>query len=279
MITVEEFADQYRTTYYPSGMEAIEFYQQYQEYRSFNPDTDRSTAGNALDMPPGRIRAWDNGSKPDPVRGLEFAQERGWFDPDLETMRGLSVLVAWVFSAGSINEKHRSVMFTVGDESEEQRLREAADTVGIELRISREGGEGRAREYSPSEGGTIMGRFLAALGAPIGSKAEVVGLRPPDWLDEVPQPVVRDWVLTYLLNRGQWRETGVITLREERSTQYLDALAGLFEKVIGEPVRRNDKNIVLSVPAREVVDTWSGPLDEYEEVLYRGGDNDESENS
>ncbi len=50
------------------GWEAVEDYQRYLEVSAQNPDSGSSALSSKLEMPRGRIRSWENGSKPDPVR-------------------------------------------------------------------------------------------------------------------------------------------------------------------------------------------------------------------
>jgi len=57
----------------PTRGEKVEDYQRVQKYAAEHQDAGRTAVGNALELPPGRVRGWLDGAKPDPVRGIETA--------------------------------------------------------------------------------------------------------------------------------------------------------------------------------------------------------------
>ena len=207
-------------------------------------------------MPRGRIRAWENGSKPDPARAVEVAERRDWF-ADLDSPTGLALveLVAWIFSGGSISEDTYRPRFTYDSEPALDRATAALDTIDIEYRHDRADHEDHPPEIVATEHGSILGRALVTLGAPAGPKA-TQALSLPSWLhaEDCPAIVRETFVDVYLLNRATRPDNRTaIRLREERSATYLNSLAELIESVADERVTVSDKNVCLSSEATEAL--------------------------
>ena len=114
VLSREQIAQELVATYSPLNWEdpwdAVEAYRAYQRYRAENTETGRTAAGRALEQPPSRIREWDNGSVPDPVRAVQVADRKGWLDIDWEDeqFQAINCLVAWIYSGGSIDVKNWS---------------------------------------------------------------------------------------------------------------------------------------------------------------------------
>ncbi|MFC4438027.1 MULTISPECIES: hypothetical protein [Natrialbaceae] len=85
----------------------------------------------------------------------------------------LDALVANVFSGGSINTKHYAPSFALNHRGEDAHVLDALDLVGVDYRIVDDRHE-RADEVWPTEDGTVLGRVLAVLGAPVGQERNSV---------------------------------------------------------------------------------------------------------
>lgn len=223
------------------GWTRVREYRRVHAFVSQHPELGSSAVASALDLPRSRIRAWvDRDGRPDPVRGLETARDHGWLtrDFDTATARALNVLVAWVFSGGSIAAGSYVPSFTFADALTRETLRSALGVLELPTRIERDDDGHRATELVPAEDASILGRVLVAWGAPLGTKNERTDLSLPGYLQHAPEQVRLDFARTYILNRGHIRSdrmTFPVQVTEYRSPEYRDQVLRLFRAVAEEP--------------------------------------------
>ncbi|MFC3960007.1 hypothetical protein [Halovivax cerinus] len=110
--------------------------------------------------------------------------------------------------------------------------------------------DGRADEARPTEHGTILGRVLACLGAPVGPKAQQQ-LTVPGYLADASDETRESWVLCYLENRAIEPVNEIVRFREERNDGYLRDLSALIADVSDSDVSVSEKNVILSTAATE----------------------------
>ncbi|WIV67096.1 hypothetical protein [Natrialbaceae archaeon AArc-T1-2] len=244
-------ADTFDGGHYVDAWEAVEQYRSVMSYSSRHPTMGSSAlAARFDDVPRGRIRTWLDGGSPDPVRAIDTAHEYGWLHAgfDDETFSGLNALVANVFSGGSIAGQYYQPSFALTQHGEQAHVIDALELAGIDYRIV-DDRDGRADEARPTEDGTVLGRTLAALGAPVGPKAGK-RLALPDYLEDAPDETRERFVHAYLENRAVEREgKDTLTVREERNREYLTSLADLIEDVADGPVRLGERDIIISADA------------------------------
>jgi len=220
------------------GWERVEEYQRVLEYTGTHPNKGSAAVSSALELPRERIRPWvDGDARPDPARGVQTAEELGWLDLAWEQppFTGLNVLVAWIFSGGSLN---RNVVpyFALGDAGAHERLDEAFADLGIEYELLREDASNRATEARPAEAASVLGRLLHALGAPLGTKNRETDLSLPTYLDDAPYPIRLAFARTYVQNRQTPRPdrpNTPIQIAEERSPAYRQELIAFLADVVG----------------------------------------------
>lgn len=237
----------------------VEDYRKVLDYHARHPDRRSTAVGNALGLPRSRVRSWLDGAIPDPVRGIHRAEARGWLAPDLDSrrFRGLNALLSWVFSGGSINRQWYVPRFTVDGEETRARIDRAFDAIGVDYDFTRSAATDRATEYRPVEDAAVLGRVLAVLGGPIGAKNERSRIELPGYLHDSPETVCREFIATYLENRGQRSaRKGTVTFREDRAAPYLRSLANLFRRVTGDRVTVSEKNVIVSAAAARTIDDW-----------------------
>lgn len=221
--------------------ERVQEYQRVLEYTGEHPNKGSSAVANALDLPRGRIRPWmDNNARPDPTRGIQAAESHGWLDLSWENdiFAGLNVLVAWVFSGGSIDVEHYVPRFAVTSDADRNRLTVALEHVGLQPKVIREETEKRAAEIRPAEYGAILGRLLSVLGSPVGTKNTDSQFSLPPYLDKAPHQIRLDFARTYVLNRQTPRgdrPNRPIQLLEQRSATYRRDLVKFLSEVVGDP--------------------------------------------
>ncbi|MFC7115836.1 hypothetical protein ACFQH2_13995 [Natronoarchaeum sp. GCM10025703] len=98
-LTPKSLARTYNVQNRADPWDAVEDYQEYLDVAARHPDSGSSALASKLEMPRGRIRAWENGAKPDPARAVEVAEQRGWFEGvDSDEFAALNQLVAWILS-------------------------------------------------------------------------------------------------------------------------------------------------------------------------------------
>lgn len=217
-------------------------------------DAGSSATASALDLPRSRLRTWiDDGGAPDVVRGIETAHEYGWLECEYDdsVFTGLNALVANVFSGGSIGEHYYRPSFALNHRDAESHVIDAFELVGVDYDIVADRDD-RADEVRPAEDGTVLGRVLVALGAPVGPKADQ-HLDLPAYLEGSPDDVREPFVYSYLENRAVERDQqATLAVREARYRDSLAAVAARIDSVAGAAIRLGTRDIVLSAAARNL---------------------------
>ncbi|WP_435346043.1 hypothetical protein [Haloarchaeobius sp. HRN-SO-5] len=258
LVTERDLANTFATQRGLTPWERVQQYREVKSYASRHPDKGSSAVASALELPRGRIRSWvDSDGKPDPVRAIDRARKHGWLDiaPGTDTASGLIKLVAWIYSGGSIADTNYTPSFAIrrtdtGPDTIDLTVIETAfDEFGATPTvIQRE--EGRAVEVRVEGNPTLVGRVLAAAGAPVGEKADQDDLTLPGWLDDVYRFHQREFARIYLLNRATERDHSAsyrYGIREVRSKTYLDDLTQFLTQLAGDDgISRYGRNIILS---------------------------------
>jgi len=135
-----------------------------QAYAAEHPNSGRTAVGNALELPPSRVRGWLNGGQPDPVRGIQTASANGWIEPDCDMAGALVELLAHVLAGGSINETFVPAIST-GRRVDHATIEAAFAAVGVETYQRHADSDGRATELYPTTDASVLGRCLVAMGA------------------------------------------------------------------------------------------------------------------
>ena len=233
---INEFAETYDAASELSSWELVEQFRQVQSYTAEHPRKGSAAVASALELPRSRIRAWvDSDGRPDVVRGIQRADESGWFDLQWESMlcRHLTVLVAWIFSGGSINNGYRPAFVVTPNTRAYAEI--ALETVGTESTAYRSNETGRATELVPANEASVLGRLLVALGAPLGPKKRERSLSLPDFLTMAPESIRLVFARTYVVNRATPRDerpTTPLQLAEERQSTYRAEVRALFESLV-----------------------------------------------
>jgi len=262
-VQAQALARTYDARAYADTWDLVLDYFEVLDYHARHP-TKRSTAvGNALDLPRSRVRAWLDGAIPDPVRGIQRAEERGWLEARAgsRVFRGLNVLSSWVYSGGSIEGQWYVPRFAVGGGDAVDRIDRAFAAVGTDYDFVRSSVQHRATEYRPIEDAAVLGRVLVVLGAPVGPKNDRTHIQLPAYLETAPDRISHEFITTYLANRGQRSpRKGTVTFREDRTHGYLRSLAGFISDHTGERVTVSEKNVIVSAAAASVIDRWPAVL-------------------
>ena len=241
--TIEAIARTYNTPAYADPVDAIADYDEYSREWE-NTQLGSAAISTRMELPRGRIRSWEDGSKPDVVRGIETARKHEWAEQplDSETFTALNRLVAGVFSGGSISESVFVPSYSAPDEFVEDQLRADLETVGAGCQMVLSN-SGKVEEFRPESDASVLGRVLVALGAPLGPKAETVDRLPP-YLASAPKAVRREFVRVYVANRGvEMPGKNLVQIMEQRDARYLDAVGSLIESVARVEVARGDRTV------------------------------------
>jgi hypothetical protein len=261
-VSAREFVE----TYDPdSNAGPWELVQQYYHATKTSAELRGGTGGRAgsqrvatrLDLPRPRLRAWiDNGGKPDAQRGLERANAKGWIEvnPSSTTFEGLNRLVAQIFAGGSITSDTSAPCFAIPSGDVRTRITEACRYVGVDYRVVHDDDPDRATELRISGDGSILGRVLAVLGAPVGEKAHDDDISLPNYLNEVSQFHRLDFARIYLFNRGAVHDDkATLTISEDRPKAYRDEVAAFLEATLEQRVTSGDVTITLSADAARAI--------------------------
>ncbi len=228
-------------------------YQAVMRYASHHPDNGSYAISTALDIPRSRVRPWtENKSKPDPVRGIETARDYGWLDATYQDTEFtiLNTLVANIFSGGSIDAERYQPWFALNHRHRRSHVIDVLEETRLGFEFYHDDDAGRATEVRPTEDATVLGRTLAVLGAPLGSKTEIEDLTLPWYLEEAPYETREMFVLAYLANRAiHHRDKDTVHIQEERPQSYLDELAVLIEDVSKEAVTVGEQQVTISAAA------------------------------
>jgi len=237
-------------TYDPAGqVDAWNLVEQFREvidYAARHPDQGSSAIANRLDLPRGRIRPWlntENPATPDVVKGIRTAEDYGWLhmDPNSPTFGAINRLVAWVFSGGSITTTYVP-RFAVTNDADRERVEDLLDRAGTGATLARETEGRHGAEMVPATDASVLGRLLASLGAPVGSKNTDRSIHLPAYLDDAPDSRRRAFAETYVRNRGTHvgKPAAHIQIKEDRPAAYLEELRLLLASVVDGEVRRQE---------------------------------------
>jgi hypothetical protein len=225
------FVETYESQQYADPWDAIEQYETVLDAVGKHPERKSAAISSIVDLPRERIRPWvDGDGMPDQYRGLQTLQDRGWLpeDWDDDTMGGLNALVAAIFAGGSIRSDSYSVRFTVSD-ADERAIVEGAGRL-LDVRLDEVASD--PIELRPVGDNAVLGRLLAALGAPIGDKNPESVESLPAYLGSAPLPLRRDFARIYVQFRAtETPREGMIQLQEQRSEAFYETLVGLLRDV------------------------------------------------
>ncbi|RQG97069.1 hypothetical protein [Natrarchaeobius chitinivorans] len=256
VLTEKALAETYDGGYYENSWEIVQQYRDATRYASKH-DVGSAATASALKLPRSRLRTWiDDGGKPDPVRGIEIAHDYGWLECSYgdPVFAGLNTLVANVFSGGSIAVQYYQPSFALNHREGDSHVFDAFELAGIEYEVVDDRGD-HGDEVRPAEHSTVLGRTLAALGAPVGPKSDQ-HLDLPPYLDGAPEAVRETFVYAYLENRAiEHDEKQTLTIREDRNRTYLSALADLINDVARGGVSLQERDIVISADASRSLGT------------------------
>ncbi|AGB16632.1 hypothetical protein Halru_2038 [Halovivax ruber XH-70] len=253
IVTAEDLARTYDGGYYDDVWPIVQQYWDVMDYRSRHPNKGSSAIASALELPRSRIRTWLDGGQPDAAHAIDVARRMNWIETDATspTFEGLNAMVSNVFSGGSIAEQYYRPSFALDPNRRQLHIVDAIEAVGVDYEIV-DDRDGRADEVRPTEHGTILGRVLACLGAPVGSKTQQ-RIELPGYLEDAPDAIRETFVLCYLENRATKPHNGIVRFREERTDAYLRDLARLIEDVAGASVSVSEKNVILSRDATDAI--------------------------
>jgi hypothetical protein len=248
--TAPSLARTYSDREYSDPWEKVLDYRRVREHAAAHPDHGRTRVGNALDLPPSRVRGWLDGGMPDPVRGVRTATDHGWIDPDPDgdVAAALVELLAHVLAGGSITSRTFVPAVTTGRRVGLEEVRDAFERVGVETVVRRVDDENRATEVIPTADGSVLGRCLVTMGAPAGEKVTLDAFPSVVW--DAPSAVRESFARIYVAHRGTgYSGKRTMAIREERSTGYLEGLRGLLADVTGQPVTAGGRQVTISAAA------------------------------
>jgi hypothetical protein len=225
------------------------------EYHRTNPEEGSYLVAKKMDLPRGRVHKWLEGSQPDPVRALDVAEANGWLDAtwSSDIGRAFNILVATIFSSGSLGTRDLTPLFSVDADEHAAFIRASLAAVGCGAVIQRTDDPSRTNELLPEKHTAVLGRALAVLGAPIGTKNDQAEISLPEYLRSAPESTRKEFVEVYVAFRG-YRPDHIDgrLLSESRSDSFHRSLAELIESVTNVSINPSVGKQSLYVPAEAV---------------------------
>jgi hypothetical protein len=227
----------------PTDAEPWELIQQYEELEaviSANPELGRHALAETVGIPPGRVRSWRGDSKkPDPLRGLETARDRGWIINDWEDDRGnyLNILAAWICASGSIDQAWVP-RFIVSEEQDEQALLTTFAALDIDPVAVHTDDTEQTTNYKPQQDASVLGRILFTWTGIRGYKNEDE-TRFPRYPQMAPESICRAFAQVYVQHRGTMQNHSAtnryVQIQSTRSDGYRQNLAEILQQVVSDP--------------------------------------------
>ncbi|MFB6125742.1 MAG: hypothetical protein ABEJ79_00360 [Halolamina sp.] len=251
-------SDDLARTYEPRGYadpaEQVHDYNRVQRYAGKHPDAGRVAVGDALDLPPSRVRGWLDDSVPDAVRGVRTAREHGWvnLDPDRRNGRAFALAVVGLYACGAVSTTWHPA-WTPETPEADARLWDALTTLNA-APARRHVEDQRPTELIVRTDAAVFGRCLVAAGAPRGDKNAATVDPLPEWLLGAGERTRREAVELYLLERGtfvDYRDTIQIQTRQ-RSAAFCESLGRLLRSVTDAEVSVGETVVVSAAAAREL---------------------------
>ncbi|RAW46901.1 hypothetical protein DQW50_00465 [Halorubrum sp. 48-1-W] len=247
--TAQALARTYSDREYPDPWEKVLDYRRVQEYAAEHPKHGRTRVGNALDLPPSRVRGWLDDGMPDPVRGIQTAIDHGWLDPDPDgdMATALVELLAHVLAGGSVSDVFVPAVSS-GRRIGPAMISEAFEAVGVDAQTRHVDSDSRATELYPATDASVLGRCLVAMGAPKGSKTGLSAVPAVVW--DSPDVTRRRFVEIYVAHRGAHLEGKATTrIQEERPESYLEDLHRLITECVTDEVSVGPGGLTISADA------------------------------
>lgn len=250
ILTPKMLARTYKPPAYADPWECVEDYREVIQTASKHPNLGSTALANRLELPRGRIRPWIDGTKPDCVRGIETADELGWFTDCPDIREAFAICLVTCFACGSV-DSHWIPAWAPDYVATVNALATATDTLSITTQTRHDGESERPMELVPTENGTLLGRALVALGAVQGDKNKTSAHTWPAWLHNLSQETRRTAVTVYVAERAtHFDEKDTITLQlDERSQAYRDGVAAWIRAVVNSPVTSGERAVTISAAA------------------------------
>ena len=245
--TARSIARTYSDRIYPDPWEKVKDYQRVQAYAAEHPNDGRTAVGNALELPPERVRGWLKDGQPDSVRGVETANAHGWIDPDDDMAGALIELLAHVLAGGSINETFVPAI-TTGRRVDRDTIADAFEAADVGAQTRHADSDRRATEVYPTTDASVLGRCLVAMGAPRGVKTNLEAIPRIVWGS--PEPIRQHFVECYIAHRAvHFDEKATTRIQEERPASYLADLHKLISEFVSEPISHGPRGLTISAAA------------------------------
>lgn len=229
---------------YTDEWDAVEQYREVMAYKAQHPNHGRVRVGNALELPPSRVRTWLDGGMPDPARGVITAAEKGWLPSDGELPPAIQEAAAWLLSSGSIAEEYFVPYFVIPADVQRSSIRQLGSDLTVRLRIEER--DTRSVEATPKEHASALGRLLHVYGVPVGER--ITTLRTvPTVLTAPPTAGQERAAATYLSLRGQLLDFAdrYAIYHEDAPAAYIESLGTWFESLTDGDVTTTDTAVQI----------------------------------
>lgn len=255
--TERALASTYQPTKHSSGMRYLRLYRQAME--SDPPALPESAADELSQV---TVDNWDRGHTPDVYTAVTTAHDRGWLSipPESDVVRGLTTLLAWVFTRGTLRSNSYHPVFRSGDARDRPLFESVMKQLDLSYATQRADDPTRNMEFHIDDQGTLIGRLLFVLGAPLGAKRDQPRV-PPAYLFQ-HGALARQFIKIWCYHRGSAESTLELTVPSVLGEQFPEGLAALIETHLSWPTELIDRG--LRIPEQSALEQYDSWLDEIE---------------
>lgn len=250
LVTPQQLAETY--SYYADPWGVIQQYYDVLDYAA-RTNAGRQRIANRFEIPESRVREWiddENPSKPDPLRGIELAEEKGWI-PLSETsdrFPAMNRCIAEIYARGHLANNYRPVLVTP-DEAVTARAEACFEDLGLKTTTAHEGVH-HGREVRPTKGGSVLGRVFSCLDVPANCEPPS---ELPSYLDSASEKTRAAFLAQLLDSRGlawEWADQYAIPI-PHRSARFHDRVARLARSF--GPANAREESVVLKVETHDSI--------------------------
>ncbi|WP_251344416.1 hypothetical protein [Haloplanus halophilus] len=230
------FASTFRQQRSPGGYQYLQLYR-----RALESDSSRGKLANQLGLPETTIQSWRRGSSPYVHNALSTAHERGWLtaSSDDDIPLALTAILAWIFSQGSIRAESYYPIFRLSSPDQRSYFETIADDLDLSYSIIRSEDPTRSTEVRPIEDGTVLGRVLHILGAPLSESTQQISL-PPVYLYHYPEHAHR-FITIWMKQHSDPNGQLTLTVPPRLGKPFADALEALMTEQLSWSTTRNSE--------------------------------------
>lgn len=234
------FASTFRQQEIPGGYQYLQLYKTVTESRSSHRELAEQTG-----IPKATVKSWREGSKPYVKNALSIAYENGWLPsssaPNLPP--SISALLGWILARGSIRKDTYYPIFGLSSSCQQAYFETIAEELDLKYSVIRAEDSGRSTEIRIKEDGTVLGRILYILGAPLRKNHQNTVFLPVYlyYHSDHAEHFVRAW----MCHHGTGDELVTLTIPPKHGKLFTDSLEELIRRQCPWSIERTSERELM----------------------------------